>query len=87
MGRRRVKEKGLRIIDIDILLFGKSIVNAKGLNIPHAAMHPGVSYWSRLRKSLQVSGTQCLSGRYASCLSITGGTDGETRGQIVDCGF
>lgn len=39
MGRRRVKEKGPRIIDIDILLFGKSIVNAKGLNIPHAAMH------------------------------------------------
>jgi 2-amino-4-hydroxy-6-hydroxymethyldihydropteridine diphosphokinase len=39
MGRRRIKEKGPRIIDIDILLFGKSIVNARGLNIPHAAMH------------------------------------------------
>jgi 2-amino-4-hydroxy-6-hydroxymethyldihydropteridine diphosphokinase len=39
MGRRRIKEKGPRIIDIDILLFGKFIVNAQGLNIPHAAMH------------------------------------------------
>jgi len=39
MGRQRIKEKGPRIIDIDILLFGKSIVNAQGLNIPHAAMH------------------------------------------------
>ena len=68
MGRRRVKEKGPRIIDIDILLFGKSIVNAKGLNIPQPPCTPGVSYWSRLRKSLQVCGTQCLSGRYASCL-------------------
>ena len=38
MGRRRIKEKGPRLIDIDILLFGKSIVNAKGLNIPHTAM-------------------------------------------------
>jgi 2-amino-4-hydroxy-6-hydroxymethyldihydropteridine diphosphokinase len=39
MGRRRIKEKGPRLIDIDILLFGKSIVTAKGLNIPHTAMH------------------------------------------------
>jgi 2-amino-4-hydroxy-6-hydroxymethyldihydropteridine diphosphokinase len=39
MGRQRIREKGPRIIDIDILLFGKSIVKAKGLNIPHAAMH------------------------------------------------
>ena len=39
MGRRRIKEKGPRTIDIDILLFGKSIVNTKGLKIPHTAMH------------------------------------------------
>jgi 2-amino-4-hydroxy-6-hydroxymethyldihydropteridine diphosphokinase len=39
MGRRRVQEKGPRIIDIDILLFGNSIVDAKGLTIPHPAMH------------------------------------------------
>jgi 2-amino-4-hydroxy-6-hydroxymethyldihydropteridine diphosphokinase len=39
MGRRRVQEKGPRIIDIDILLFGNSIVEAKGLTIPHGAMH------------------------------------------------
>jgi 2-amino-4-hydroxy-6-hydroxymethyldihydropteridine diphosphokinase len=39
MGRRRVREKGPRIIDIDILLFGNSIIATKGLTIPHAAMH------------------------------------------------
>jgi 2-amino-4-hydroxy-6-hydroxymethyldihydropteridine diphosphokinase len=41
MGRRRVREKikGPRTIDIDILLFGTSIVEAKGLIIPHPAMH------------------------------------------------
>jgi len=41
MGRRRVREKikGPRTIDIDILLFGTSIVEAKGLTIPHPAMH------------------------------------------------
>ena len=39
MGRRRVREKGPRIIDVDILLFGNSIVEAKGMTIPHAAMH------------------------------------------------
>ena len=39
MGRRRSREKGPRIIDIDILLFGNSTVNAKGLTIPHPAMH------------------------------------------------
>ncbi len=39
MGRRRVQEKGPRIIDIDILLFGNSVVDAKGLTIPHPTMH------------------------------------------------
>jgi len=39
MGRRRIKKKGPRIIDIDILLFGNSVVDVKGLTIPHAAMH------------------------------------------------
>jgi 2-amino-4-hydroxy-6-hydroxymethyldihydropteridine diphosphokinase len=40
MGRRRTQEdKGPRIVDIDILLFGNSIVNAKDLTIPHPAMH------------------------------------------------
>lgn len=39
MGRRRVQKKGPRIIDIDILLFGNSMVATKGLTIPHAAMH------------------------------------------------
>lgn len=39
MGRRRIQDKGPRIIDIDILLFGNSVISTKGLTIPHAAMH------------------------------------------------
>ncbi len=39
MGRRRTQEKGPRTVDIDILLFGNSIVHAPGLCIPHPAMH------------------------------------------------
>jgi 2-amino-4-hydroxy-6-hydroxymethyldihydropteridine diphosphokinase len=38
MGRRRVQKKGPRSIDIDILLFGDTIVNSKELSIPHPAM-------------------------------------------------
>ena len=39
MGRRRQQNKGPRIIDIDILLFGSSIIETKGLTVPHPAMH------------------------------------------------
>ena len=39
MGRRRTQNKGPRNIDIDILLFGRSIVETKGLTIPHPALH------------------------------------------------
>jgi len=39
MGRRRDRKKGPRTIDLDILLFGSSAVQAKGLTIPHPAMH------------------------------------------------
>lgn len=41
MGRRRGRgqKKGPRTIDIDILLFGGSIVETKGLTIPHPTMH------------------------------------------------
>jgi 2-amino-4-hydroxy-6-hydroxymethyldihydropteridine diphosphokinase len=39
MGRRRIQSKGPRSIDIDILLFGNSIVETKGLTIPHPALH------------------------------------------------
>jgi 2-amino-4-hydroxy-6-hydroxymethyldihydropteridine diphosphokinase len=38
MGRRRTQDKGPRTIDLDILLFGDSIVNAPGLTIPHPAL-------------------------------------------------
>jgi 2-amino-4-hydroxy-6-hydroxymethyldihydropteridine diphosphokinase len=37
--RRRGQKKGPRIIDLDILLFGNSIVDDPGLTIPHPAMH------------------------------------------------
>lgn len=39
MGRRRVQPKGPRNIDIDILLFGDSVVATPELQIPHPAMH------------------------------------------------
>lgn len=44
MGRRRVPASGPRIkgprsIDIDILLFGHSVVDTAGLTIPHPALH------------------------------------------------
>ena len=39
MGRRRTHKKGPRTIDIDILLFGNSIIETKGLTIPHPALH------------------------------------------------
>lgn len=39
MGRRRVQKKGPRNIDIDILLFGDTILNSDEVTIPHPAMH------------------------------------------------
>lgn len=38
-GRQRTQRKGPRTIDIDILLFGETILNLPGLTIPHPAMH------------------------------------------------
>lgn len=38
MGRRRTRPKGPRTIDIDILLFGSSVINTPQLNVPHPAM-------------------------------------------------
>jgi len=39
MGRLRMRAKGARNIDIDLLLFGDRIVDESGLKIPHPAMH------------------------------------------------
>lgn len=39
MGRRRQQKKGPRIIDVDILLFGNSAIEAEGLRIPHPSLH------------------------------------------------
>lgn len=39
MGRRRAQPKGPRTIDIDILLFGNSVISTPQLDLPHAAMH------------------------------------------------
>jgi len=39
MGRQRKQQKGPRTIDIDILLFGSSIVEIPLLTVPHPRMH------------------------------------------------
>jgi 2-amino-4-hydroxy-6-hydroxymethyldihydropteridine diphosphokinase len=39
MGRKRIMAKGPRVIDIDILMFQRSIVDTPQLVIPHPAMH------------------------------------------------
>ena len=39
MGRRRSQPKGPRTIDIDILLFGNSVIHTPHLDVPHVAMH------------------------------------------------
>src|SRR5215831_14443698 len=39
MGRRRTQPKGPRTIDIDILLFGGSVIETPALTIPHPALH------------------------------------------------
>ncbi len=39
MGRKRTVAKGPRLIDIDILLFGSSVVDTAGLTLPHPALH------------------------------------------------
>jgi 2-amino-4-hydroxy-6-hydroxymethyldihydropteridine diphosphokinase len=39
MGRLRMREKGARNIDIDLVLFGDRLVDEPGLRIPHPAMH------------------------------------------------
>jgi 2-amino-4-hydroxy-6-hydroxymethyldihydropteridine diphosphokinase len=39
MGRVRLRDKGPRSIDIDILLYGEDTVEERGLKIPHPAMH------------------------------------------------
>ena len=39
MGRHRKQQKGPRTIDIDILLFGSSIIEIPSLTIPHPKLH------------------------------------------------
>jgi 2-amino-4-hydroxy-6-hydroxymethyldihydropteridine diphosphokinase len=39
MGRRRIQKNGPRLIDIDILLFGNSVIDTKTLAVPHPEMH------------------------------------------------
>jgi 7,8-dihydro-6-hydroxymethylpterin-pyrophosphokinase len=39
MGRERSEKWGPRIIDIDILFYGKRVIRDKGLEIPHPDLH------------------------------------------------
>jgi 2-amino-4-hydroxy-6-hydroxymethyldihydropteridine diphosphokinase len=39
MGRIRLRDKGARKIDIDVVLFGDFVVDEQGLKIPHPSMH------------------------------------------------
>jgi 2-amino-4-hydroxy-6-hydroxymethyldihydropteridine diphosphokinase len=39
MGRLRLSDKGVRKIDIDVVLFGNRIVDETALKIPHPEMH------------------------------------------------
>jgi 2-amino-4-hydroxy-6-hydroxymethyldihydropteridine diphosphokinase len=39
MGRQRKQQKGPRTIDIDMLLFGSSIIDIPSLTVPHPKMH------------------------------------------------
>jgi 2-amino-4-hydroxy-6-hydroxymethyldihydropteridine diphosphokinase len=39
MGRQRVRPKGPRTIDLDILLFGNAVIHTPQLEVPHPAMH------------------------------------------------
>jgi 2-amino-4-hydroxy-6-hydroxymethyldihydropteridine diphosphokinase len=39
MGRQRKQQKGPRTIDIDILLFGSSIIDIPSLTVPHLHLH------------------------------------------------
>jgi len=38
MGRQRVRKKGPRTVDIDILMYGDLVVNTPELTVPHPAM-------------------------------------------------
>jgi 2-amino-4-hydroxy-6-hydroxymethyldihydropteridine diphosphokinase len=39
MGRQRKQQKGPRTIDIDILLFGASVIEMASLTVPHPKLH------------------------------------------------
>lgn len=38
-GRVRSRDKGPRTLDIDLLLYGQSVLKAEGLEVPHPRMH------------------------------------------------
>ncbi len=39
MGRQRVQKNGPRTIDVDILLFGSSVIDTASLTVPHPKLH------------------------------------------------
>ncbi|MEQ1884867.1 MAG: 2-amino-4-hydroxy-6-hydroxymethyldihydropteridine diphosphokinase [Bryobacteraceae bacterium] len=38
MGRRKIVAQGPRVIDLDILLYGRAVIHHRGLEIPHPRM-------------------------------------------------
>ena len=73
LGRRRGQKKGPRIIDLDILLFGNSIVDDPGLTIPHPAMHERrfvLEPLGRNRTRRASSSAQANDSRTTRCVAV-----------------
>ena len=61
MGRHRSLPKGPRTIDIDILLFGNSVIHTPQLDVPHPALHQRrfvLEPLAEIAPDLQISGTR-----------------------------
>ena len=67
MGRQRRQPKAPRTIDIDILLFGSSVIELPSLTVPHPRCMRDVSCWSHWPKSRRMRGIRYSSERFANC--------------------
>jgi len=50
LGRQRLVPKGPRTVDIDILLFGRFVMDSPDLQVPHPRMQDAALFWNRWRK-------------------------------------